>query len=326
MKVGFSLNRGGGGPTLFMKKLKQAFKNNGLAKCSYFFDPSVDVNLFANKGHQGLIHKPYFFRADGVTFDIELAQDEIRRRNDPLKIGVENAAGVIYQSEYCRRMYQNILHVEEPLTCIIFNGTDLEIFAVEGEDGRAKFGIRQDELVFLSSAKWRAHKRLKDTVAVYRIFRDLHKDRKCRLLIIGKHDECFPDDDIISLGQLPHSELPAWYRTANIYLFLSWLESCPNSVVEAMACGLPVVCSNRGGTGELVEFVNGGIVVPADKEFEYCPVELYNPPSPDYDLILDAIEKICDNHKHYSELINRKRLSIDYVAKQYIGFIEDVLS
>ena len=114
LKVGFSFNRGEGGPPLFMKKLKQALKNNGHAKCSYFFDPTVDANLFANKVHQGLICKPYFFRADGVTFDSMLARDEIRRRNDPLKIGVNNAAGVIYQSKYCRRMYQDILHVEEP--------------------------------------------------------------------------------------------------------------------------------------------------------------------------------------------------------------------
>ncbi len=321
LKIGFSLNRGKGGPQLFMKKLKKAFKLNRLAKTSYFFDPTVDANIFANKGHQGLIKKPYFFRADGVTFDTELSEEEILRRNEPLKKGAENAIGIIYQSEYCQKMYQKILHVKNKKDQIIYNGTDLDIFTPNGENNRGEFGIHKEDLVFLTSANWRTHKRLKDTIAVYKIFKDRHKERNCKLIIIGDHDEYYKDNDIISIGKQPHAQIPAISRAANIFLFLSWLDPCPNSVVEAMACGLPVVCTNQGGTGELVKFANGGIVAEADKKFGCCHVKLYEPPLPDYEPILDAMEKISNNLEYYCGLINKKKLSIDYVARRYIDFI-----
>ncbi len=325
LKIGFSLNRGDGGPQLFMKKLKKTFKSNRLAKTSYFFDPTVDINIFANKGHQGLIQKPYFFRADGVTFDTELSEEEIFRRNEPLKKGAENAAGIIYQSEYCQKMYQKILHVKNKKDKIIYNGTNLDIFTSIGENRRNEFGIHEEDLVFLTSANWRAHKRLKDTIAVYRIFRESHKEHNCKLIIIGDHDEYYKDNDIISIGKQPHAQIPAISRTANIFLFLSWLDPCPNSVVEAMACGLPVVCTNQGGTGELVRFANGGIVAEADKEFEYRPVKLYAPPSPNYEPIIEAMKTISNNLEYYSNLIDKKKISIDYIAKQYIGFINKSL-
>ncbi len=321
LKIGFSLNRGDGGPQLFMKKLKKAFKSNRLAKTSYFFDPTVDANIFANKGHKGLIQKPYFFRADGVTFDAELPKEEIFRRNEPLKIGADNAIGIIYQSEYCQKMYQKILHVKNKKDQIIYNGTDLDIFTSNGENRRNEFGIHVEDLVFLTYANWRAHKRLKDTIAVYKIFRESNKEHNCKLIIIGAHNEDISDNDIISLGKLPHSMLPVLCRTANIFLFLSWLESCPNSVIEAMACGLPVVCTNQGGTGELVKFANGGIVAKADKEFEYHPVKLYAPPSPKYEPIIQAMKTISNNLKYHSNQIDKKKISIDYIAKRYIDFI-----
>ena len=45
------------------------------------------------------------------------------------------------------------------------------------------------------------------------------------------------------------------------------LDPCPNSVVEAIACGLPVVCSNTGGTPEIIKATNGGIIVNSDKNY-----------------------------------------------------------
>lgn len=54
------------------------------------------------------------------------------------------------------------------------------------------------------------------------------------------------------LGPLPHSELHANYARADIAVFASSCENMPNILLEAMASGLPIACSNRGPMPEIL--------------------------------------------------------------------------
>jgi len=131
---------------------------------------------------------------------------------------------------------------------------------------------------------------------------------------------------IYNIGFVQPEELPAWYRTGNIFLFLSWLDHCPNTVIEATACGLPVVCTNQGGTRELVEMTNADIVAEADNKFLFEKVDLYNPPKPDYQRTLDAINDIISNYDDYISNINKSEINIDHVAAEYLNYVQEVLS
>jgi glycosyltransferase involved in cell wall biosynthesis len=54
------------------------------------------------------------------------------------------------------------------------------------------------------------------------------------------------------LGPLPYSELHASYARADIVVFASSCENMPNVLLEAMASGLPIACSNRGPMPEVL--------------------------------------------------------------------------
>ena len=54
------------------------------------------------------------------------------------------------------------------------------------------------------------------------------------------------------LGRVPHGELPTRYAEADLCLFASSCENMPNILVEAMASGLPIACSNRGPMPEVL--------------------------------------------------------------------------
>jgi glycosyltransferase involved in cell wall biosynthesis len=61
------------------------------------------------------------------------------------------------------------------------------------------------------------------------------------------------------IDYIPHSELPKYYNNADLFVLPSLNEGMSNSILEAMACGLPIITTNTGGTAELIK--NNGIIV-----------------------------------------------------------------
>ena len=54
------------------------------------------------------------------------------------------------------------------------------------------------------------------------------------------------------VGNVPHNELHAWYESADLCVFASSCENMPNILLEGMASGLPMACSNRGPMPEVL--------------------------------------------------------------------------
>jgi glycosyltransferase involved in cell wall biosynthesis len=65
------------------------------------------------------------------------------------------------------------------------------------------------------------------------------------------------------LGRLSPDEMPPLYRAADIFVLASHNEGLSNSLVEAMAAGLPVVATDVGGHSELIDDGETGRLVPA---------------------------------------------------------------
>lgn len=59
-------------------------------------------------------------------------------------------------------------------------------------------------------------------------------------------------DAILFPGFVPAAELPDWYRAAELFVYPSLFEGFGLPVLEAMACGAPVVCSDTGSLTEVV--------------------------------------------------------------------------
>jgi glycosyltransferase involved in cell wall biosynthesis len=70
---------------------------------------------------------------------------------------------------------------------------------------------------------------------------------------------------IVFTGYVPERDKVDYYRLADVLLFPSALEGFGLAVAEAMACGLPVVASNRGSLPELVVDGEGGFLVAPDR-------------------------------------------------------------
>lgn len=66
------------------------------------------------------------------------------------------------------------------------------------------------------------------------------------------------------VGERPHDSIPRWLAAADALVLPSWNEGMPNVVLEALACGRPVVATRVGGIPEVVKGDAGALVNPRD--------------------------------------------------------------
>jgi teichuronic acid biosynthesis glycosyltransferase TuaC len=69
---------------------------------------------------------------------------------------------------------------------------------------------------------------------------------------------------VILTGGVEPRAVADWVRASDLLTLPSWSEGYPNVVVEALACGRPVVATDVGGTAEIVDAANGILVPPRD--------------------------------------------------------------
>ena len=68
-------------------------------------------------------------------------------------------------------------------------------------------------------------------------------------------------DRVRFLGRIKHEDLNRYYSAADVLVLASSREGWPNVLLEAMACGTPVVATGVGGVTEFVDHPDAGCIV-----------------------------------------------------------------
>ncbi len=142
---------------------------------------------------------------------------------------------------------------------VIPNGVDLGTFAPgDSAEARKTLGLPRDDLILLFAANGILHNRWKDfeTIrrAASRVSQALPR-RDVLVLALGEDapPERFGGAEIRFLPyQADHAAVAAYYRSADLYIHAARAETFPNTVLEALACGTPVVATAVGGVVEQV--------------------------------------------------------------------------
>lgn len=154
----------------------------------------------------------------------------------------------------------------------IYNGVDDARFSPQGETAVTPWGERE---VFVFGTVGRAQA-VKDQLTLVRAFAALisrfpQARQNARLVIVGdgpllpRLQELVEQADLGELVWLPGSrdDIPALMRAMDVFVLPSLAEGISNTILEAMASGLPVVATAVGGNPELVEAGTSGALVPA---------------------------------------------------------------
>jgi len=114
-------------------------------------------------------------------------------------------------------------------------------------------------------------------------------------------------DRCIFYGFVPNTDVPAFMRKLHFLVSASRYETFGMVMVEAMACGLPVVAADSGSSADFINSANG-ILVPANN-----PEELRV-----------AVVKMMDNYQAYNAEAIRKFVEVNYSARNFLDRIEKV--
>lgn len=288
------------GPSIFGYRLKKALEEFNWDFVKEDFD--YNIGFSGGKFYASAVN---ILRLDGLYYDTENTIGNTDSLNAPIKKAYKTFDKLIFQSSYGRDLFFKHFGESCKPNAIIYNGVP-EIFSPDGPTYQYPWAK-----TFICSASWRKHKRLEAIVEGFNRF----DDDNVGLVVLGECKEKINKKNVVYLGNMSPEQLPFYLRGANAFVHLTWLDCCPNSVCEALACGLPVLSSHNGGTKELVK--SDGIILELEDEYKFNRVALYKPPVPDFDIVYRGMEDILD----WKEKVVRPDLQIDHVAKQYIDFI-----
>lgn len=96
------------------------------------------------------------------------------------------------------------------------------------------------------------------------------------------------------VGRLDAEEIVEFYQSADIMLNPTTVDNMPNSVLEALACGVPVITTDVGGIPFIVEHEKSAMMVPVADEVEMASqiVLLYQNPGIKENLISNGLDAV----------------------------------
>ena len=236
-------------------------------------------------------------RCDGL-YCIRYRGKDTERLNSRAIHRYRMAHGAIFQSEYCRQFYAARTDLRDIPTRIILNGTDMRYY-----DSPRRPGV-------LCSAGWRAIKRPHLIPKVARAFPNIG------FFILGDAKGIKPTPNMVMLGTKPLRECVDLYRDLTTFFHPGYLEGCSNSIVEAAAAGMTVICSSNGGNPDIVG--DYGILY-KDAEFDFG--WLSKIPDPDIDSVINCIRRSFIQ----SRPPRRDDLSVMRMVIEYDDFLQEIV-
>ncbi len=262
------------------------------------------INWVHRKRNTGLKH---FLRAEVGNFLLAF----IRRRI---------ATHILYQSEFSRNWWEDWYGPTRVSSSVVHNGVNLEayspagsrqrptdrfrILVVEGSLGGG-YGMGLDNAIRLTEALNEEYGFPMELMVVGKITEEHSKRVQARSKI-----------PILWAGSVQREEIPEIDRSAHLLFSADINAACPNAVIEALACGLPVTAFDTGALNELV-LGDSGRIAPYGGD-------LWNLESPDVPSLAKVAAEILVDQEHFRSTARahaEKNLGVDKMVDNYLEIL-----
>jgi len=171
---------------------------------------------------------------------------------------------IVTPSKWLKNLVENSILADKEIH-LIYNGVDHHKFhPVDKPIIRKKLGLPEDKIILMFIASGGINNPQKGGKYLLESLKNV-LSKNVFFLNIGSSDKLdeiiHKEVDYLSIPYI-HDEdlLPEYYASSDLLLFPSTEENCPLVILEAMACGTPVVAFNTGGIPELIEHLKTGYV------------------------------------------------------------------
>jgi glycosyltransferase involved in cell wall biosynthesis len=295
------------GPNSFGKRLAMALIESG-HEVELYDGRKAEISIVFIEPTGRPLAKKVVQRLDGIWFSPE----EFETKNSSIKKLYQSADAVIWQSAFDKGMTTKWWGYPKKFEIIRngINAPEIKKFQIPVLEQ-----IRQQyEMLFVCSANWHPQKRLLQNIELYKHLRNFYSS--AALIVLGSNPIKVADPHVFYAGSQPHEVCLEIFSAANWMLHLAWLDHCPNTVVESLSQGTPVICSEHGGTKELVQ--GYGVILKEEKEYNFELTDYDNPPKID-------VAQIKNRLPHKNDLSHCFDVSMQRTLNDYLSFLESVL-
>lgn len=222
----------------------------------------------------GIFNKPVVVTIHGSDFYTNVRKFVNRWM---MKFTLRKCSLVICVSERLKNLAKEIYSKpNEQKFVVISTGFDERKFKpIPMKIARQQLGIPLNEKIILYAGSIIKVKGLVYLVKAIKMLLNKGIEVKCYILGTGKLEyslnqmvkEMGTHKNIFFMGQVDHDDVPSWMSACNLLVLPSLNEGLPTVVLEAFACGKPVVTTNVGGLPEVVmNGKNGLLTYPRNSE------------------------------------------------------------
>ncbi len=220
---------------------------------------------------------------------------------------------VIYQSQFIRKWWEDWYGVAKVPATVIINGVDLQTYTPDGAQDRPTDRFRL--LLLEGSLAGGLNSGLFHAVA---LAEKLSANFPMEVVVAGKVDDATQRSlqskvPVKFLGTIPRDQIPTLARSSHMMYSAEVNPPCPNSVIESLACGLPVIGFDSGSLKELVT-ADAGCVVPYGGD----PWKLE---TPDISALADSAGDVLTKQDQFRAAARRRAESafgLDQMVESYL--------
>ena len=244
-----------GGPRVKVARLLDRFSNNYVGFNTVY---TLSNYPYLSRSTLGRLRKrkiPIVLNQNGVFFPGWYGQGFDLKNSGNAEI-YRVADYVFWQSAFARDSARRYLSEIDPPGEILFNAVDLSRFKPEPRDAKGRF-------TFLMAGNFNIHSLDQITLGISALG-FMHSEKEMQLKIAGCHPSIIKqvktvinslnlEHRVSVTGRYSQSAAPMLMNGADAFIALKYMDTCPNLVIEALSCGVPVIYSKSGGTKELVD-------------------------------------------------------------------------
>jgi glycosyltransferase involved in cell wall biosynthesis len=225
---------------------------------------------------------------------------------------------VIYQSQFIRSWWENWYGVVKAPPSVILNAVDLDVYTPDGPHERP---TDRHRLLLLEGSLARGlNSGLFHAVGLAEILSASHP---MEVMVAGRVDANTMAKigkesrvPVKFLGVVPRDTIPQLARSSHLMYCAEVNPPCPNSVIEALACGLPVAGFDSGSLKELVTPAAGCIVPYGGDPWKLEP--------PDIPALAHAAQEVLEKQDQYRESARERAeavFGLDQMVDSYLNVL-----